>query len=83
MDKAEKFYMEELSVPVITDQRADNISVRRFSSRKNEGMYLNGIKGYIRLDKIPTDILPLLLAGELIHIGKNTSFGFGKYKVKC
>lgn len=26
--------------------------------------------------------LPLLLAGELVHVGKYTSFGFGRYRIR-
>lgn len=44
-------------------------------------MLLTGIKGIIQVDLIPDQILPYFIAGELIHIGKNTSFGFGRYRV--
>ena len=42
---------------------------------------MKGIKGYALLPELPQDIIYLLLAGELIHIGKNTSFDFGKYHI--
>ena len=45
-------------------------------------MYLKGIKGKIEVEEIGEEILPLYLAGELIHIGKNTSFGFGRYTLR-
>ncbi|KIR01285.1 conserved hypothetical cytosolic protein [Lachnospiraceae bacterium TWA4] len=31
--------------------------------------------------QIPMDIRPFLIAGEILGIGKNTKFGFGKYKL--
>lgn len=83
IEEAESFYMaEESEIPVIVSQEVRPFSVRRYSSRQNAGMNLNGIKGRIVLDKIPEKLLPLLVAGEVMHIGKNTSFGFGRYVVK-
>ena len=43
---------------------------------------LCGVKGYMRLSMLPEEMLAALLAGEILHIGKNTSFGFGRYRVK-
>lgn len=69
-------------LPVIRRQEVKRGGVKRFSSRKQSSMYLKGIQGEIELEQIEPDTLELLLAGELIHIGKNTSFGFGKYRVE-
>ncbi len=68
-------------LPQIAGQRHEYIRIRRYSSTQDRSMVLAGIKGYVQLDAIPGDILPVLLAGELIHIGKNTSFGFGRYRI--
>ena len=78
------YTMEELKalkLPDIVKQEARHVGVRRYSSTQDKKIVLNGIKGYIQLDLIPEQMLPWLLAGELIHIGKNTSFGFGRYSV--
>lgn len=75
-------YDQNYLVPQIIWQRADRIKVRRFSSRKQSAMYLNGIRGELEIGQLEHDTLELLLAGELVHIGKNTSFGFGKYRIK-
>lgn len=69
------------SIPTILYQQHRLIHVYRYSARKNEKMILRGIKGYAVLSELPLDSIELLLAGELIHIGKNTSFGFGKYHI--
>lgn len=42
-------------------------------------MNLHGIGGEIFLNNVSEDDLRLLLAGEILQVGKNTSFGFGKY----
>ena len=47
-------------------------------------MSMKGIKGYVLLGGLPAEAmdecLTYMLAGELIHIGKNTSFGFGRFQ---
>ncbi len=72
---------ESIIVPEILHQECHFMSVSRYSTRKNQKMILRGIKGYILLSEIPPDLMELLLAGELVHIGKNTSFGFGRYRL--
>lgn len=70
---------ENQEMPVIKEQVCRDVFVKRYSSTQNKKMTLWGIKGYAQLDYIPEDMLFILAAGELTHIGKNTSFGFGKY----
>lgn len=67
------------SYPVVLEEKSYFHSVNRFSSTQKSKMTLKGLKGSIRLSDIPEDILFYLLAGEILHIGKNTSFGFGRY----
>ncbi|MDD7388781.1 MAG: CRISPR system precrRNA processing endoribonuclease RAMP protein Cas6 [Lachnospiraceae bacterium] len=76
-------FIEEMTqeLPRICYQDVSRIQVRRFSSRQMSSMKLGGIKGEVWLDEIPEQLLPWLLAGEVMHIGKNTSFGFGRYRV--
>ena len=76
----EGIYDEAIPRLVISQER--QISVQRYSNRKNEKMMLRGIKGDCIWDAVPEELLAPLLAGELVHIGKNTSFGFGRYRVK-
>lgn len=73
--------LKAIEMPDIVKQEARHAYIWRYSSTQDKKMVLNGIKGYMQLDQIPGQILPWLLAGELIHIGKNTSFGFGRYSV--
>lgn len=63
----------------ISEQKACLRRVDRYSARKGERMSLYGLTGEICLQEVPEEAKILLLAGELIHVGKNTSFGFGKY----
>ncbi len=70
-----------LILPDIVKQEVGRVGIQRYSSTQDRKMVLNGIKGYIELRQVPEQMLPWLFAGELIHIGKNTSFGFGRYSV--
>lgn len=75
------YYDYQVPIPEITRQEHQFINVRRCSSRQGH-MSLKGIEGQLQMKEADAETIPLLLAGELIHIGKNTSFGFGRYQLK-
>lgn len=77
----EAFYNKTIEIPGIIQQEHSFITVNRYSSRQDSKMSLKGIKGSYTLDAPIGKAMPVMLAGELIHIGKNTSFGFGRYRV--
>jgi len=81
-DIYDKYKMEETIVPEFLGQEHNLVSVCRYSTRKNGKMILKGIEGYALLPELPEDIWQILMVGELIHIGKNTSFGFGRYSIQ-
>lgn len=68
-------------IPEQIGQRAEKYSVQRYSNRQDQMIRLDGICGDLTIRNIEKQIQELLLAGELIHIGKNTSFGFGRYRM--
>ena len=72
----------QFALPEILEQKHDFSLVKRYSNRKNARMELKGIRGYVVTSEMGEDFLELLLAGELVHVGKHTSFGFGKYTVR-
>ncbi len=67
--------------PGVLAEHSEPISVYRYSSTQDQKMPLRGIKGELHLEEIPEELISLLLAGEVTHIGKNTSFGFGRYYI--
>lgn len=82
------YYMgKELDVPDFSaypesvKQTVREECVRRYSGTQDARMKLYGITGQITFDWIPEECLDYLIAGELTHIGKNSSFGFGKYRL--
>ncbi len=50
----------------------------RYSSRQNSRQLMGGLRGHISLEGGLTLYMPLLRAAEVVHIGKETSFGLGK-----
>lgn len=54
----------------------------RYSSRQRSRMQLGGLVGALRLSGPGlTELWPLLWLGQFVHIGKNTSFGLGAYRL--
>ena len=66
-------------IPVMVNQKSWPAKVRRHSTTHNRDITLQGIKGYLDFEEIAPDFRRLFYAGELLHIGKNTRFGFGRY----
>lgn len=54
----------------------------RYSGRQMTRMKLGGLKGWINYSPVPDVVLPYLLWGELLHIGKASAFGLGKYRLQ-
>lgn len=65
----------------IKAQRAEPAKVPRYSTTHGRQIWLEGIVGEMEI-RVEKAFLPFLLAGELAHIGKSTSMGFGQYAVK-
>ena len=81
-DIYEKYNYGDIIVPEFLQQEHNLVRVCRYSTRKNEKMILKGIKGQALLPELTEDVWQILVVGELIHIGKNTSFGFGRYVIQ-
>ena len=67
---------------LIMHEEHRNVSVPRYSNRQQSKMVFRGIEGELKVSGVSDELLQVILAGELLHIGKNTSFGFGRYRVK-
>lgn len=68
----------------LVEDRTSWVDWSRYSSRQRTSMKLGGIVGDVRYAG-PHEILdgfaPLLAAGKLVHVGKNPTFGLGRYDV--
>ncbi len=53
----------------------------RYSTRQDTRMKMGGFVGEITFEGNIEPFMPLLKAGEILHVGKGTSFGLGKYEI--
>ncbi|MEO0181120.1 MAG: CRISPR system precrRNA processing endoribonuclease RAMP protein Cas6 [candidate division WOR-3 bacterium] len=53
-----------------------------FSGRQRKRLRLQGFMGDVVLSGGSRELWDLLIAGEIIHVGKGTSFGFGTYRIE-
>lgn len=73
--------IQKLSKIRILTDNTETVWTDRYSTRQNQRITMKGIIGNFTLGSFPSSMLPLLEAGEILHVGKNTGFGFGKYKI--
>ncbi|MCM8611299.1 CRISPR system precrRNA processing endoribonuclease RAMP protein Cas6 [Accumulibacter sp.] len=55
----------------------------RRSARTRQQMRFGGLQGELRFTGEMTQTLPWLVAGQQVHIGGKTAFGFGAYEVEA
>lgn len=89
-----KFYGKEFNYPELNilinkakEIESGTLNLRwqereRYSRRQDQRMLLGGITGIMECEGDLKPFLPWLLLGQDLHIGKNTSFGLGKYQLK-
>lgn len=70
----------DLSGLKLCSEKSHPAVVKRYSNTKQDKMLLHGIEGEIQIDGLNEQLEQMLIAGEILHIGKNTRFGFGKYE---
>jgi CRISPR/Cas system endoribonuclease Cas6 (RAMP superfamily) len=55
---------------------------RRFSNRQDQAMLMGGMIGNLTYTGDLTEFLPLIRFCEKVHVGKQTTFGLGKFALK-
>lgn len=79
--ETEKIVIPRDELPHVLMQKIIPTKVRRYSLTHRGGMYLSGIRGEVEFDRLSVDVRRLMLAAEVMHVGRNTSFGFGRMTV--
>ena len=74
-------YYIEKSLDISSKKSLKWYSLDRYSNRQKTHMKLSGFIGDISFENVPYEYLWIIKLGELIHIGKNTTFGHGKYSL--
>ena len=55
---------------------------QRYSNRQKQAMKLGGVMGDWHLTDLPDELAQLFYLGQWLHIGKETVFGLGKYRIE-
>lgn len=74
-----KKYIAKAKENVIKENNTFWWDWERYSNRQGGRMKLGGICGKITYKGKIKSFLPYLRAGEILHVGKGTSFGLGKF----
>lgn len=54
---------------------------KRFSHRQSQAVPMAGRVGMVRFTGNITELIPLLIVGELLQVGRHTTFGLGQYRL--
>lgn len=74
--------LSEMAGAVALESSLEWVDWIRYSSRQNRHMNLGGVTGSIVLRDVPPEFRVLLAAGQLSHVGKNATFGLGRYRIE-
>lgn len=66
-------------IPALLDHSERETTVSRYTTRHQQKVHLEGIRGWADFDEVEQDLYDLMLAGEIMHVGKRVSLGFGRY----
>lgn len=66
----------------LEDHQFEWVDWQRHSSRQGRAVEMGGVQGEAIYQGDVDEFLPLLMAGELLHVGKATTFGMGRYEVR-
>jgi hypothetical protein len=55
---------------------------KRYSNRQEQAMLMGGMTGEISYQGDLEEFIPLIKFGELVHVGKATAFGLGKFSAR-
>jgi hypothetical protein len=77
-----KSVLERAEDVLVRDSKLCLIALDRYSNRQRTKLLLDGFVGDITFtgDGL-RDLLPLIIAGEFLHIGGGTAFGLGRYVI--
>lgn len=79
-DEVERLQMLATEIKMIKeDLRLEQLE--RYSNRLQEKMDLGGLLGKIEFEGDLTPFVPWLFAAQILHIGRNTTFGMGRIEV--
>jgi hypothetical protein len=74
-------HLAEQARSVTSEKELTWLDWKRYSSRQNQEMVLGGVVGRWALSGELDPFRPFLYLGQWLHVGKNASFGLGRYQL--
>ena len=76
-----KDFIAQATLVEITKSRLSWYDWTRYSSRQDRRMKLGGLLGSVTYSGELEPFLPFIALGQYVHVGKNATFGLGKYRI--
>ena len=76
-----KEFIAQATLVEITKSRLSWYDWTRYSSRQDRRMKLGGLLGSVTYSGELEPFLPFIALGQYVHVGKNATFGLGKYRI--
>ncbi len=83
----------DVDYPSLVKQAAENVrtvssklqflDLKRYSTRQEVTLGMGGLVGTVSFEGELAPFLPCLKLGEYLHVGNNTAFGLGKYRIEA
>ena len=64
----------------VAENRLRMEKVRRYRGNMTKWVHLDGFVGSVTFENVPGSLIPWIMAGELLHIGRFPTLGFGEYR---
>jgi DNA-binding transcriptional regulator of glucitol operon len=77
-----KGLIEEAKTVETTETALEWKDWTRYSSRQDQKMQLGGLVGNVTYTGDLAMFMPFVVLGEFLHVGKNATFGLGKYRIE-
>lgn len=74
-------FIEEAFNAEVEAEQFHYVKYKRFSTRQKQQGYIDGIKGELTVRNVSPALQALLTIGQYVHVGKQTIFGFGAYRL--
>lgn len=80
-EKLEATVMQHVERATIEDEDFYYVQYKRFSTRQKSMQLIDGTEGSFYAYDLHESLVQLLLMGQVVHVGKQTVFGLGRYEV--
>jgi len=74
--------LEAAGSVTINENRMEMEKVRRYKRNNTRWEHYDGFLGEVVFENVPGSLIPWIMAGELFHVGKFPTLGYGEYRAE-